>query len=122
MWDHSNGLTLYQVWTGYRVATRQLNLYYAARKESNSCRKTPACSGSEETFVPLLWDCTCAAAFWNELIGHWTEQAVTRQSTCALFGACASQRVHHIPEYRAEILADRFQDDVEAAERVWIHI
>ena len=84
VWDHSNGLTLYQVWTGYRVATR---LYYAARKESNSCRKAPACSGSEETFVPLLWDCTCATAFWNELIGHWTGQAVTRQSTCALFGA-----------------------------------
>ena len=59
LWDHNNGLTSYQIWTGYRVATRQLKLYHAARRESNSCRKTPACNVMDETIVHLFWECVC---------------------------------------------------------------
>ena len=29
LWDHSQGLTDYQVWTGYQVATRQINLQHS---------------------------------------------------------------------------------------------
>uniref|UniRef100_M4BC86 RxLR effector candidate protein n=1 Tax=Hyaloperonospora arabidopsidis (strain Emoy2) TaxID=559515 RepID=M4BC86_HYAAE len=35
VWDHFHGLSPYQVCIGYRVATRQLNLYQAARHEDN---------------------------------------------------------------------------------------
>ena len=93
MWDHRNGLPPYQVWTGYRVATRQLNLYHAARKENSSCRKTSACSDREKTFVHRFWECACAAAFWKKLIGHWTGQTVTSQSTLCLFGGMCQSMI-----------------------------
>ena len=47
-WSHDNGISEYQVWTGYRVALGQLKMYHAGRTEDKSCRKILACRGSEE--------------------------------------------------------------------------
>ena len=122
VWDHSQGLTAYQVWTGYRVATRQLNLHHAGRLTNNNCRKQPGCPGGVETLAHLFWDCSYAVAGWTKLVGHWTGERASPQVLKHYFGACASRQVASIPTYRKALLADRFQEDQEAAERMWKQI
>ncbi|KAF1778115.1 hypothetical protein GQ600_21916 [Phytophthora cactorum] len=52
--DHSNGLSEYQMWTGYRVATRQLNLHFASRKEDDNRTKQckAACANHQAASIP----------------------------------------------------------------------
>jgi hypothetical protein len=60
LWRHRQALTEYQVWVGYRIATRQLNLYHEDRGRDNSCRKLQCCSGIKETLEHIFWACPTA--------------------------------------------------------------
>ena len=60
VWNHSNGLSDYQVWTGYRIASGQLNFSHSGRHEDNSRKKLLACRGCKETMEHLFWGCTSA--------------------------------------------------------------
>ena len=71
-WDHNNGLTDFQFWTGYRIVTRQLNLHHAGRSVNDECWKRPGCLGNKETPDHLLWECAYAEALWGKLVSHWT--------------------------------------------------
>jgi 7-cyano-7-deazaguanine synthase in queuosine biosynthesis len=68
LWEHRNELTEYQVWVAYRVAVRQLNLYFDGREHDNACRKLEECRGHKETLEHILWECPCARACWVKLI------------------------------------------------------
>ena len=70
VWDHAHGLTEYQVWTCYRVATKQLNLYHENRHLDNSCRADPRCHGVKETAAHIFWECPKSRACLGKLIGH----------------------------------------------------
>ena len=121
-WDHSHGLTDFQVWTGYRIVTRQLNLHHAGRSENDECRKRQGCRGKKETPAHLFWECAYAEALWGKLVSQWTGERPSRQRTQQFFQACASRRVSHVPEHRTAILKDRFQEDREMADHVWKRI
>lgn len=121
-WDHSHGLTDFQVWTGYRIATRQLNFHHAERSANNECRKRPGCRGNAETPAHLFWYCPYAQALWAKLVSHWTGERPSTQRTQQFFNACASRRAHFVPPYRTAILDDRFQEDRGVAEQVWKRI
>ena len=99
---------------------KTVNLYHAARRERAivADRHRPAAARRRSLRI-CFWECACAAAFWNKLVGHWTGQTVTCPLTRALFEACTSRQVHRIPEYRAKVLADQYQDNVGAIECVW---
>ena len=122
VWSHDNGISEYQVWTGYRVALGQLNLYHDGRTEDKSCRKNSACRGRDETIKHLFWVCPWAVALWTKLVTHWTGERESRQRTQQFLEAYASRQVQDIPKHRAEIVKERFQDDVGEAERVWKQI
>ena len=84
-WDHSHGLTDFQVWTGYRIVTRQLNLHHAGRSENDECRKRQGCRGKKETPAHLFWECAYAEALWNKLVSQWTGERPSRQRTQQFF-------------------------------------
>nr|BAP69111.1 RxLR effector candidate protein [Hyaloperonospora arabidopsidis Emoy2] len=106
----------YQVWTGYRIATRHFNLHHAGRLDRNLCRKELGCPGNEETLAHVVWDCPYAVVLWEKLIGHWKWERPSRRRTQDFFDASASRRVVNIPAHRKALLAIRFP---EAAERMW---
>uniref|UniRef100_M4C328 RxLR effector candidate protein n=1 Tax=Hyaloperonospora arabidopsidis (strain Emoy2) TaxID=559515 RepID=M4C328_HYAAE len=114
-WTRTYGLTDYQIWTGYRIATRQLNLHHARRLDHNLCRKQPGCPGNEETLAHVFWDCPYAVALWEKLIGHWTGERPSRRRTHDFFDASARRRVVNIPAHRKVLLVIRFPEDGEAA-------
>ena len=120
VWDHSQGFTAYQVWTGYRITSRLLHLHHAGRLAT--CRKQPGCRGEVETLAHLFWDCPYAVAFWNKLVEQWTGERASRHQTDCFFSACASRRVGSVPAHRKTLLEGRFQDDWEEAERMWKRI
>ena len=73
------------------------------------------------------WSICCGGARAPQLLGQnlWrTGRRNEHQANAPhhFFEACASRQVHYIPLHRKRILADRFQDDVEEAERVWTRI
>lgn len=70
VWRHAHGLTEYQVWTCYRIASMQLNLYHAGRQEDNSCRASSGCHGIKESPAHIFWDCLKARACWGKLLRH----------------------------------------------------
>ena len=108
VWNHSNGLSDYQVWTGYRIASGQLNFNHSGRHEDNSRKKLLACRGCKETMEHLFWGCTSAAALWAKLVAHLTGKRASGQRTYHFFEACASRQVHYIPLHRNRMLADQF--------------
>ena len=91
VWNHSQGLTANQVWTGYRIASRLLHLHHAWRLADTTCRKQPGCRGEVETLAHLFWDCPYAVAFWNKLAEQWTGERASRHQTDCFFSACASR-------------------------------
>ena len=92
VWDHAHGLTEYQVWTCYRIATMQLNIYHENRNDDNSCRAHQACRGVQETQAHIFWDCPKARSCWAKLIGHWTgETTADLFSTCQYLGSANRQ-------------------------------
>lgn len=122
VWDHAHGLTDYQVWTGYRVATRQLNLYHDGRKEDASCKKLQQCAGTKETAAHIFWDCPSAVASWSKLVSHWTGERVAQERTSQLLLNCANRQAPAISRNLQLLIARRFQDDSEAAEKEWKRI
>eukprot|EP00644_Phytophthora_capsici_P019378 jgi/Phyca11/132495/e_gw1.173.8.1 len=75
---HQNMLTDYQVWTAYRFATNQLNLYYPDRGIQMRCPHDPECKGEESSSSHSVWDCNRAQQFWRKWLEHWFGYELTR--------------------------------------------
>ena len=122
VWDHAHGLTEYQVWTCYRIATKQLNLYHAGRQEDNSCRASPRCHGVMESSTHIFWNCLKARACWSKLYGHWTGITTAPHVDPGPLLGCATRRAPAIPTRQDHQLLIRLQDDYEAGVKVWQRI
>ncbi|ETN10387.1 hypothetical protein PPTG_10525 [Phytophthora nicotianae INRA-310] len=123
LWAHTNELTAYQVWVSYRVALRQLNLYYDGRQHDNSCRKLQCCQGHKETLEHIMWDCPCAQACWQKLISHWTGEQWSLQTTKRFQEACASRKAPVLSRViKAQLGRDHPDEETQYAKewkRMW---
>ena len=123
IWRHADSLSEYQVWTGYRIATNQLNLYHAGRSDDPSCRKLEHCRGRKETVTHLFWDCSNAMACWRLLLCHWSGEGVQESAVSGHFRYFAHRRAPPLPPRLLQLLIDRFGDDHTAAadeyRRIW---
>ncbi|EGZ24978.1 hypothetical protein PHYSODRAFT_462503, partial [Phytophthora sojae] len=98
LWSHDHSLTPYQVWTVYRMALRQLNMFFEGRQHSNSCRKTSACTQEKETQSHIFWECPCAVACWKWLARHWGGADVTDSGLLGYREYCAARQAPPIPD------------------------
>ena len=119
IWTHNNELTEYQVWVNYRVAVRQLNLYFMGRPRDAGCRKLQCCRGIKETMEHVFWTCPCAQACRQKLICHWTGECWELTPLHHFIANCASR---HAPEL-SQVVKDRMRRDHPGEEdeyrRVW---
>lgn len=92
VWSQENGLTSYQVWTGYRVATHQLNLHYTDMPPERDCPKLAQCRAIKETHSHIFWECPCAVACWSKLIQHWEGETITSEELRDFKAYCASRQ------------------------------
>jgi len=122
LWRHGQALTEYQVWVGYRIATRQLNLYHEDRGRDNSCRKLQSCQGVKETPEHIFWACPTARACWRKLTEHWMEERWTEQQVEQLQRQCASRTAPRLSEHTARRLKTDFPDEDEQVAKQWRRI
>lgn len=122
VWKYDNGLSDYQVWTAYRLATKHLHFYHAGRPTDNRCRALSACHAIPETSRHVFWDCQKARACWNKFLRHWTGAKATPPVLASCLGNCANRQAPIIPASQRALLLERFQDDAPAGEQVWRQI
>ncbi|OWY94387.1 RxLR effector protein, partial [Phytophthora megakarya] len=122
LWAHKNELSEYQVWTAYRGATCQLNLYHEDRATDNSCRRTQQCQGEKETIEHILWECQIAQGCWKDLISYWTGEEQTNESMAQYMKYCAKRQAPPIPTKRKETLHLYEPDNAEKMEDMWKRI
>ena len=122
LWKHDNGLSDYQVWTAYRVATKQLNFYHAGRVADPSCRALPTCHGVPETSRHVFWDCKKARACWAKFISRWIDASVSSAVVDSCLSNCANRQAPAIPAFQRSRLLERFHDDAAAGATVWRRI
>ena len=119
LWAHGAELTSYQVWVCYRVAVRQLNLYFTGRGLDSSCRKLHCCRGVKETLEHIFWACPCAQSCWQKLICHWTGECWELKQLLDFRFNCASRSAPTLSKVVEDRLRrDHPDEDMEYA-KVW---
>jgi hypothetical protein len=119
LWEHRNELTEYQVWVAYRVAVRQLNLYFDGREQDNACRKLEECRGHKETLEHILWECPCARACWVKLIQHWTGEQWAEDNIHHFQTSCASRKAPSMSAGMARRIKEHTPDDEKEMVTEW---
>lgn len=119
VWRHSNELTEYQIWVGYRVATRQLSVHDEDRGRDNSCRKLAGCSGVKETLEHIFWECLSAQACWHQLISHWMNETMEAEQLRQFITKCASGTAPALSTTTAARLRAEHPDMEEEVSRTW---
>jgi hypothetical protein len=119
LWAHKRELTEYQVWVVYRVAFRQLNLYYDGKAQHDSCRKLPECRNAKETMEHVFWECACAQACWAKLIQQWSGESWTQDEMQTWRRNCASRQAPELTERRRTGIKVDAPDEVKEIKQVW---
>ncbi|POM71833.1 RxLR effector candidate protein [Phytophthora palmivora] len=73
------------------MVLRQLNLYYAGRREDSTCRR---CQLDEETQTHIFWECPHAKECWLWLIiiSHWIGAPASESEFPRFRNYCASRK------------------------------
>jgi len=119
LWRHHQELTEYQVWVGYRVATRQLNLFHEDRPLDNSCRKLECCAGVKETLEHVFWECPTAKACWQKLICHWMEERWSEAQLTEVQRNCANRQAPTLSVKTARRLKADYPDTEDQVTKQW---
>ena len=119
VWQHANSLSAYQVWTCYRIATKQLNLYHSGRRADNSCRALSSCQGLKETSAHIFWECAKARACWRKLIGHWTGVRDGRPALSNTSLAGMNRQAPALPARQRLRIHHKLPEDSETGVAVW---
>ena len=122
VWKHDNGLSDFQVWTAYRIATKRLNFYHTGCPTDNRCRALQERHVVPETSLHLFWECPKVRACWGEFLRHWTGAIATFRVFSRCFGNCVNRQAPEIPALQQSRLLESFQDDAAAGEQVWRRI
>lgn len=122
VWRHSNGISDYQVWTCYRIATKQLNIYHADRHADNSCRALAECHGCKETSAHIFWECPKARACWGVHIGHWTGERDERPLRASRFLGSGNRQAPVLPARQRIRIHNQLLDDLDAGVAAWNRI
>ncbi|KAF1317701.1 Rxlr effector protein, partial [Globisporangium splendens] len=93
LWKQQGCLTLYQMWTTYRISTMQLNLFHPGRIESSACPSNAGCGETKETISHIVWNCKRAQAAWTAFLGRWMGRTLTEQALNLFLPHIASRTV-----------------------------
>jgi hypothetical protein len=119
LWAHKHELSAYQVWVGYRVAVRQLNLFHEDILLDNSCRKLTACQGHKETLEHIFWECPCAQKSWQRIIQAWTGERWATDRLDSFIGNCASRTAPAVGKPVERWIKNEFPDEQDEYKRAW---
>jgi hypothetical protein len=119
LWAHNHELTEYQVWVEYRVAMRQLNLYYAGKEQDNGCLKLEECSETKESMEHIFWECPCARACWTKIIQQWTGECWRETDIQHFQRSCASRQAPELSEVVRKRIREDTPDDEKEVTKVW---
>ncbi|KAL3665867.1 hypothetical protein V7S43_009291 [Phytophthora oleae] len=102
LWAHQNTITDFQIWVAYRLAVKQLNLYYPGREQQSACPQDPGCSETESSSSHIVWGCRRAQQFWRKWLEHWFGQEFT--------GAQVDSFRDHFAAREAPQVSDRLRE------------